>query len=127
MVRHPEGPALNSNPPLLSTPPFASCVPFRAWEPKGREAGPTFRVLELELLSALPQLKRSSAATTSHKLEPDISSLLQELACQSNVDTYAALRELCPGLIDSLLSCLSLHMYLVFGTWGYATRQPGPD
>jgi hypothetical protein len=76
MVRHTKGTRSQLEPPLLSTPPFApaSCPGASGtWEPKGRETVPTFRVLELELCSALSQLRRALLQPHHTNLNPTFS------------------------------------------------------
>lgn len=101
---------------LLSTPPFFF-VPFAGlWEPEDRGANPTFRVLELELLSARAQLRESrelDLSTQSHhpgRTRPFIA--LQKLACRRSSGW--------PGG-----SCNSADRFAprFGGTWICATRQ----
>jgi hypothetical protein len=117
MVRHTKGTRSQLKPPLLSTPPFApaSCPRFGNLGTQGPGSWPHIPCLGIGALFGAAAAEKSSAATTSHKSEPDIFSLLQGLASQSNFDTFAqwaALRELCLDLINSLFSRIVRHVGL---------------
>ncbi|KAK3296004.1 uncharacterized protein B0H64DRAFT_161103 [Chaetomium fimeti] len=111
----------------VSTPPFLSSFTghWEPQEPKDRGANPTFRVLDLELLSARAQLRKRerereresepNLSTQSHHTERTRDFLvLQKPACQRT----AGFCWLVTGKAATLL------LGLLFGsTWNYATRQ----